>query len=122
MQITSEGQPGQTEASVLRSQYESHKSKTVMSSEYSVQVADAIKKNQALQDQTIRAELHAENASATSQAQLFRFQTELQSQRDEQRHALHESSTLRSDRSGMDLCIASISIDITICWDRLQRT
>ena len=80
--------------------------RAVMKTEYSEQMADAIKKNEVLQDQATRAELHTQSVAATAEAQLYGLQTELQIQRDEQRHAQQESSMLRSSKIDMEQRLA----------------
>ena len=123
IQIASEGPSGHNEASVLRSQYESHMNqiKAVMKTEYSEQMTDAIKKSEVLQDQATRAQLQPQNVSATAEAQLYRLQAELQSQGDEQRQAQQESSMLRSDKFDMEHRLASMPTDMSTLRDRLQQ-
>ena len=103
-QIASESQSGNHEAAVLKGQFESHMNQVeaVMKTESSEQMTDAVKKSEVLQDQATRAELHTQNVSASAEAQLYRLQAELQSQRDEQRQAHQENSMLRSDKFDME--------------------
>ena len=84
-------------------------------------MTDAIKKSEALQDQATRAELHTQNVSARVETHLYRLQAELQSQRDEQRHAQQESSMLSSDKVAMEHRLAIMSTDVSTLRDKLQQ-
>ena len=68
--------------------------KVVMQTEFSEQMNDAVKKNEMLQDEAVRAQVQIHNVSARAEAHLQKIQAELQAHRDEHRQTQQESTTL----------------------------
>jgi predicted nuclease with TOPRIM domain len=84
-------------------------------------MADAIRRSEMLQDKANRAEIHTQSVAATAETQMYRLQTELQTQRDEHRSAQQESHALRSSKSDIEQRLALMSTDVSTLRDSLQR-
>ena len=95
--------------------------KVVMQTEFSEQMSDAVKKNEMLQDEAVRAQVQIHNVSARAETHLQKIQAELQAHRDEHRQTQQESNSLRSERSGMEHRMADMSNGVAILRDRLQQ-
>ena len=80
-------------------------------------MTDAVKKNEMLQDEALRAEVQSNDVTAEAEVHLLKIQAELLAWRSEYRQTQQESNSLRSDGSGLEHRMPSMSN----LRDRLQQ-